>query len=243
MIEQELQGLVQEKHVRLLYACESGSRAWGFASPDSDYDIRFLYVHPKDAYLRLDSPQDTLDRIIGDLDISGWDIFKALRLLRKSNPPLMEWLFSPVVYAENTPYIQELRRIARQAYSSSAVFYHYSRMAYRNYHQYLENRPEVLLKKYLYVMRPMVALFYLEQFHDLPPTNFIETLESVVLPQGVREGIMGLIDRKQAGHELGTGLPDPILNAFADRHLKEWIQNDPEKDGKKQDFRELDAIA
>ncbi len=89
MIEQELQGLVQEKHVRLLYACESGSRAWGFASTDSDYDIRFLYVHPKDAYLQLDYPQDTLDRIIGDLDISGWDIFKALRLLRKSNPPLV----------------------------------------------------------------------------------------------------------------------------------------------------------
>jgi hypothetical protein len=130
----------RETGIRIIYACEAGSRAWEFASQDSDYDVRFLYAWQKHDYLRIDTPQDTIDRMEGDLDLSGWDIFKALRLFRKSNPPLLEWLFSPVIYAEKSPQIARLRDIAREQYSSSAVFYHYSRMAFRNYRQYIDNK-------------------------------------------------------------------------------------------------------
>lgn len=241
-----LDNIKQEKGIEILYAVESGSRAWGFASPNSDYDIRFLYVHPKNAYLHLDQPQDTIERTEGDLDLAGWDLFKALRLLRKSNPPLMEWLFSPVVYLE-TPYIETLRNVARANYSSKAVFYHYSRMAQRNYRQYIKNKidegiNEVPQKKYLYVVRPIVALLYLEQHKALPPTNFLETLEAVALQQDVRRSILDIVSKKMAGQELAMGAPDPTLNTFAEQHLARWLENDPEEDNAKHRFQELDNI-
>jgi predicted nucleotidyltransferase len=239
--------IADEKGVDILYAVESGSRAWGFASPDSDYDIRFIYVHPRDQYLRLDQPQDTIERIEGDLDIAGWDIFKALRLLRKSNPPLMEWLFSPMVYTELVPYIDILRQIAHRNYSSSAVFYHYSRMAHRNYRQYIANKiaegaTEVPTKKYLYVIRPIIALLYLEQHHALPPTHFLETLRFVELDNDTRNAILELVNKKIAGFELGMDKPIPALNTFAEQHLNRWLQHGPEEQSKRGDFRALDDI-
>jgi len=237
----------RETGVRIIYACEAGSRAWEFASQDSDYDVRFLYAWQKHDYLRIDNPQDTIDRMEGDLDLSGWDIFKALRLFRKSNPPLLEWLFSPVIYAEKSPQIARLRDIARQQYSSSAVFYHYSRMAFRNYRQYIDNKlkageTEVPLKKYLYVVRPMVALLYVEQRDILPPTSFLETLKNVEVDTDIREAILELVGKKRAGYELGMGPSIPALNTFADKYLYKWMGNNPEKDGSRQDFRVLDDI-
>lgn len=242
-----LRKIEAEKNIDILYAVESGSRAWGFASPDSDYDIRFIYVYPSREYLRLDHPQDTIERMEGDLDLAGWDIFKALRLLRKSNPPLMEWLFSPVVYTELVPHIEQLREVARRNYSSSAVFYHYSRMAFRNYRQYIANKiaegaVEVPLKKYLYVVRPIVALLYLEQHRELPPTNFLETLREVELHSDTRNAILELVDRKIAGQEMGMDKPIPVLNAFAEDHLNKWLQHGAEKHGERRSFRELDDI-
>src|SRR5216683_1681425 len=222
-IKQALRAIEEQEQVRILYACESGSRAWGFASHNSDYDVRFLYVHPKSAYLRLDPPRDVIEQpIVDDLDINGWDIFKALRLLRKSNPPLLEWFFSPIVYLENSPSIEALRTIARRFYSPTTLYYHYSRMAAGNYQQYLKGKTEVILKKYLYVIRPLLALLFLEQWHRLPPTNFLETLAQVQLQEEVRERIHDLVARKLVGDELGTGAPYVLLNIFIEEQLDKW---------------------
>src|SRR5258707_343582 len=222
-IQQACHTIEAQEQVRILYACESGSRAWGFASHDSDYDVRFLYVRPQRAYLRLDLPRDVIERpIVDDLDINGWDIFKALRLLRKSNPPLLEWLFSPMVYLETSRAIEELRAIALSFYSSTALYYHYSRMAAGNYRQYLNGKPEVILKKYLYIVRPLIALMFLEQQHQLPPTNFLETLGQVQLPEEVHARIHDLVARKLAGDELGMGAPDTLLNIFIEEQLNKW---------------------
>jgi uncharacterized protein len=239
--------IADEKGIDVIYAVEAGSRAWGFASPDSDYDVRFLYAHPSREYLRIDQPQDTIERIEGDLDLSGWDIFKALRLLRKSNPPLMEWLFSPVVYVELIPHIEKLREVARRNYSSSAVYYHYSRMAYRNYRQYIANKiadgaTEVPTKKYLYVVRPIVALLYLEQHQALPPTNFLETLRDSEIDSETRKAILDLVGKKQTGLELGMSSPIPVLNAFAELHLNRWLQHGPDEHSKRHEFKDLDEI-
>lgn len=242
-IQQSLRAIEQEKQVRILYACESGSRAWGFASEDSDYDVRFLYVRQKNDYLRLNVPRDVIEQpIVDDLDINGWDIFKALRLLRKSNPPLLEWLFSPIIYQENSAHIETLRGVARQAYSSTSVFYHYSRMAYGNYHQYIEQKDEVPLKKYLYVLRPVVALLFLEQHHTLPPTNFIETIAQLHLEQDIQERIQHLVELKQTGGELGLGAPDHILNTFIDEQLAKWKHHSLEQHTEEDGFRTLDDI-
>ncbi|MBO0782060.1 MAG: nucleotidyltransferase domain-containing protein [Ktedonobacteraceae bacterium] len=238
-----LRTIETDKQVRMLYACESGSRAWEFASHDSDYDVRFLYVRPREAYLKLDVPRDVIELpIVDDLDVNGWDIFKALRLLRKSNPPLLEWLFSPIVYAENSPLVARLREVARQGYEAPAIFYHYRHMAYGNYHQYIERKAEVPLKKYLYVLRPIIALRFIEEHNSWPPTSFLQTLGEVRLEQGVRERISELVARKQAGGEVGLGAPDAVLNAFIDEHLARWEKRTFARYDNREMTKQLDEI-
>jgi predicted nucleotidyltransferase len=135
---------------------------------------------------------------------------------------MLEWLFSPVVYMENSSAIAELREIAQRLYSSTSLYYHYYHMANGNYRQYLQDKPEIILKKYLYVLRPLVALLFLEQQQQLPPTNFLGTLAQVQIPEEVRLHIHDLIARKQAGAELGMGTPDTVLHAFITKHLDKW---------------------
>src|SRR5947209_3872560 len=106
----KLYEIEKEQSVKILYAVESGSRAWGFASKDSDYDIRFIYVHPIDWYISIEEKRDVIEYPVKDLlDFSGWDIRKALQLYKKSNPPLYEWLVSPIVYLEHGNFAQQLR--------------------------------------------------------------------------------------------------------------------------------------
>src|SRR5277367_4761827 len=149
-VGEELRRIEQAYDVRVLYACESGSRAWGFASQDSDYDVRFLYVHSRDWYLSIEDRRDVIEEPISEsLDISGWELRKALRLLRKSNPPLLEWLKSPVVYAEDGTFLAGFRQLAAEYYSPVRCFAHYLHMASGNARQYLKGET-VCLKKYLY---------------------------------------------------------------------------------------------
>jgi len=242
-IKQTLHDIEQQEGVRILYACESGSRAWGFASQDSDYDVRFIYARPADAYLRLDAPRDVIERpIVGELDVNGWDIFKALRLLRGSNPPLLEWLFSPIVYQEDAAYIAELRTIARRYYSPAALYYHYGNMASRNYQQYLAGKPEVALKKYLYVLRPLIAILFLQQQGQLPSTNFLDTLAHVELAEEIRASILDLVARKQSATELGTSAPNPLLDAFINERLAQWGKQSFETPDKQEMTLELEQV-
>ncbi len=138
-IFQQLEIIEADKDVRILYACESGSRAWGFPSKDSDFDVRFIYVHPTSWYLSIDDKRDVIEKNIDDcLDISGWELRKALRLFRKSNPPLLEWLQSPVVYLEKHKTADKLRDLRVVYFSPKSCLYHYLQMARRNYRDYLQ---------------------------------------------------------------------------------------------------------
>ncbi len=118
LIQDELARIEGEEGVRIVYACESGSRAWGFPSRDSDYDARFLYIRPVEWYLSITEKRDVIERPISNmLDITGWDLRKALRLFRKSNPPLLEWLQSPTVYKETGSAAEALRSLSPLAFS------------------------------------------------------------------------------------------------------------------------------
>lgn len=133
----ELQRIEREHQVTVLYACESGSRAWGFASPDSDYDVRFVYVPRNDWYLRVDEPRDVIERPLSDeLDISGWELRKTLRLMRGANPSLLEWLGSPLVYRADAEATRRLRELGEAFYSPRAVRHHYLSMARKNLRGY-----------------------------------------------------------------------------------------------------------
>ena len=218
-----LSAVESEEGVRVVYACESGSRAWGFASPDSDYDLRFLYVHHPRWYLSIAEKQrDVIERpIVAGLDISGWDLRKALCLYRRSNPPLMEWLLSPIVYLDRFGVAQKMRQLMAVYYSPTAATYHYLHLAEGNYRRYLQGE-EVWLKKYFYVLRPLLAVLWIEQERGAVPTDFGLLLEEVDIRAEVREAIQALVEEKQRGAELRHGPHQPTLDEFIVAELERW---------------------
>ena len=178
-ILENLQEIESQENAVAFYVCESGSRAWGFPSVDSDYDIRFLYVHPMDWYLSIVEKRDVIERPLQDqLDINGWDLKKALVLFRKSNPPLLEWLNSPIVYHEKYTIASQLRELSKTYYSPSACVHHYLHMAQGNVREYLKGE-RVWLKKYFYVLRPLLAIKWIEEGHGIAPTSFEALIERI----------------------------------------------------------------
>ena len=182
-IVENLQRIETQDNAVIFYACESGSRAWGFPSKDSDFDVRFLYVRPMDWYLSIVEKRDVIERPLTDqLDINGWDLKKALGLFRKSNPPLLEWLDSPIIYKEKYSVAAQMRELAKSYYSPSACVYHYLHMAQGNVREYLKGE-RVWVKKYFYVLRPILAIKWIEQGYGVAPTSFGTLLERII-PSG-----------------------------------------------------------
>ena len=233
-----------EKDVSIIYACESGSRAWGFASEDSDYDVRFVYAHHRDWYLRVDSctRRDVIDGVKDDgveaLDISGWDLRKALGLFRKGNPPFLEWLNSPIVYVDRFCLARKLRDCAEEYLNKSSIVMHYVHMAFGNWRRYLKkDLNDVLIKKYLYVVRPLCAAIYLVDVECrlqhliplVPPVDFEALLGYLTLPPFVKEEIVNLIRAKRAGEELGLGPRVPVLDDWIMALEAEWGSGGPDR--------------
>ncbi len=171
-IRDTLDRIETREDVRVLYAVESGSRAWGFASTDSDWDVRFLYLRRPEWYLSVQRRRDVLEYPLADgLDVSGWDLKKALGLFAKSNPPLLEWLRSPIVYREAFSAAARLRVLAADYFSPRSCMHHYLSMAEGNYREYLQRDP-VRVKKYFYVLRPVLACRWIQMHGTTPPTEF-----------------------------------------------------------------------
>jgi len=213
-IATRLSAVEAEHDVRILFACEAGSRAWGFASPDSDWDVRFTYVHDLDWYLSVEGRRDVIELpIVDDYDINGWELRKNLRLLRKSNPVLLEWLNSPIQYRCDVGFLGTMRVLANDYYSPAACFHHYLHMARGNWREYLHGL-EVKLKKYLYVLRPVLACRWIEAGHGIVPVEFGRLVDAMVMDTKLRGAIESLLARKQATSELGTGMAIPEIDEF-----------------------------
>ena len=210
-----------EHGVKVLYAVESGSRAWGFESPNSDYDVRFIYAHPKDWYVsvELEEKRDVIEyEIVDEIDISGWDVRKALRLFWKSNPAFIEWLQSPIVYIELGEFAQRARELMPEIYSIEKGIYHYRSMAKTNYRSYLRS-DRVPLKKYFYVLRPLLSIMWLEKFHSPAPIEF-DKLHSMVSQNSTLSGrIEELLERKKKSLEKELSQPVIELNQFIESEL------------------------
>ena len=220
-IHSALQHIQDQETVRILYACESGSRAWGFPSRDSDYDVRFIYVRARDWYLSIDLERrrDVIERPISDqLDVSGWDLRKALQLLRKSNPPLLEWLNSPIVYLDHYDAAAHFKRLLPMYYSPTACMFHYLHMARGNYRDYLRG-DQVWVKKYFYVLRPLLAVKWIEAGYGVVPMAFPTLLERLVTDRVLKQEIATLLERKQAGDELDHGPRNEVIGAFIESEL------------------------
>ncbi len=225
-INAALDALEQERKIKVLYACESGSRAWGFASQNSDYDIRFIYIHHPDWYLTIHNNRDVIEQTLeNDLDIAGWDIRKALMLFRKSNPPLLEWLQSPIVYKQDEVFLESLRQLVAQYYSPRSCMYHYFHMAEGHFREYLRG-DIVWLKKHFYVLRPLLACKWIETKEGPPPIEFNNLVSSVVTSELLRQDIAKLQQQKQQGQELDKGLRVPSISLFIQEELEKLMASD-----------------
>jgi len=208
--------------VRILYACESGSRAWGFASTDSDYDVRFIYVRPLNDYLTIKEERDVVEAMLpDDIDLAGWDLRKALWLLTKSNPSLFEWLESPIVYSADEKFISEFKQIAARWYSEQRLFLHYLHMAEGNWRGYLQG-DTVSHKKYLYVLRPTLACRWIDEGRGVVPMEFARLLSVVEGKEELCGAIVRLIREKASGVELAVGPPNAVLHEFIREELSRF---------------------
>jgi predicted nucleotidyltransferase len=225
-----IDALEQSRYITILLAVESGSRVWGFDSANSDYDVRMIYMHPSDWYFNLQKQRDTIEIQDGDLDISGWDLAKALRLFKKGNIQIMEWLTSPIVYRKYQQFWEDMLRLSGDYYNPTAAHYHYLHMAKGNYYKYLAGKEEVQHKKYLYVIRPMLCAKWLKEYlHYFPPLDFSELLHATVDNTDIKDEIFSLVWQKKSGKELDTGSSIPLLNYFIENTFAELDEYTPRK--------------
>ena len=230
IIRQELRRLEAEFEIKIIYAVESGSRAWGFASIDSDWDVRFIYVHRPEWYLSIDDKKDSLVQILpNDIDLGGWEIRKALKLFNKSNPPLMEWLRSPIVYVENGGFVNSLRDLSKDYFNPKNCLHHYLHMAEGNFKEYLQ-KDMVRTKKYFYVLRPILACQWIESKNSMPPMEFDLTFKEFITDPILKIEIETLLSRKKSGEELNEEPKIEVINNYLNEriiHFQELVKSFP----------------
>lgn len=216
-IKEQLRRIEDAENIKILLAVESGSRAWGFASPDSDYDVRFVYIRSLEDYLRLDVIRDVIELPIDDvLDINGWDLQKTLRLLYKSNPTLFEWFSSPIVY-KKTEFSDKFRDLMMHYFSSKKTLYHYVSMAEGNYREYLKG-DLVKAKKYFYVLRPVLACQWILDRGTPPPMLFSELLKTE-LPVELIDVVNQLLELKMNSPEIKLIKRISEINEYLDESI------------------------
>ena len=202
IINEQLSALEQTENIKILMAVESGSRAWGFSSAESDYDVRFIYIRPKEFYLRLDQTRDVIEKPISDqLDIIGWDLKKALTLLHGSNPSLYEWFASPIVYRESR-FRADYQSLLETCFLPKTCVNHYLNAAIRHQTTYL-SEPTVRVKKYFHTLRPLLACLWIIERGTPPPIPFTE-LADACLADGMRPYVNRLLDTKINTPEIRT---------------------------------------
>jgi uncharacterized protein len=206
----ELHRLERELDVMVVYAAESGSRAWGFASENSDYDVRFLYVPKAIWYLTISSQRDVIERMLPqDLDLSGWELRKALRLFKRFNGALNEWLDSPIRYIEVGDTAKRLREALTHGYKSPAALHHYASMAKQMWLAMHDAAAEqrssaawpVSAKKLCYLLRELFACRHIQAEHCQPPTAFSELFPKYVRNQTERDWVESVLHSKAHGQE------------------------------------------
>lgn len=214
-IKKYLSNLEEEKGIEILLACETGSRAWGFPSPDSDFDVRIIYKHDKDWYLSLTEEKDTIEYFLenNEIDISGWDLRKSLRLLAKSNPPLLERIQSPIIYKADKEFLTGINSVAQKTYSRIATIHHYFSMAKKAFEE-VTNTEEYKLKKFFYALRASVACLWILEKEEIPPIEFGKMLNGLDLPANLKTRIRELIEIKSTISETYRHKGETVLIEF-----------------------------
>lgn len=218
LVRMKIKEIEAKENIRVLHVIESGSRAWGLASPDSDYDVRFIYVRDRNFYLSLRENKDFIDWELNEvLDINGWDIKKVLQHFHKSNATLFEWSNSPVVYYTTDEWKKLYDEVAGQYFACKSSMYHYYGTANKNYHEYLME-DLVKYKKYFYVLRPILACKWIEEKKCPPPVLFDELFDSV-LEEDMKPVIADLLAKKVQMSESDKAPKIDKVNQYVEEKL------------------------
>jgi len=261
-IKEILNETAETEHVTIIYACESGSRAWGFESTNSDYDVRFIYVRPLSSYITIRDRASCIDKKNGspdilkkifhwdktyEIDISGWDIIKVMYLIAKGNPTIAEWLQSPIVYANTDGPFNQLKKSSEEYYRSKNSIYHYEHMARGNFNQYIKNIDGVIAKKYLYVLRPIYACEWALRHGTAPPMLFEQLYTDGAILQNadfkaLLPELLSLIEKKKSGQELGKGPHIPVIDEICKKLLDGYVDYCRNLINKDKDYGPLDKL-
>ncbi len=218
MIPRHLKEIEEEFEVKVLLAVESGSRAWGFASPDSDWDVRFVYVHKPEWYMQIEDGRDVIERMYDDdVDLAGWDLRKALFLFKRSNPSLLEWIHSPIVYCQDDAFVSELHALEPEYYDLVRAMQKYRGMYVSHNERYLQNEGYTL-KRFLYYLRGVLACRWIEMYRSAPPVQFTELVQGTVMEKTILEGVNEVLRLKSESRENYKKTVDDCLVAYAE-HL------------------------
>ena len=240
-IREKLREIEEKEQVFILLAVESGSRAWGIASPDSDYDVRFIYVRKPEDYLRLDPVKDMIEWQLDEvLDINGWDLKKALIQFQRGNAALFEWAQSPIVYQKSLSW-DKVYEAAKQYFSKKAAVCHYYGTANKTYFQELQEK-YVKYKKYFYALRPLLAARYIEENGEPAPVLFSDLMKQE-LPRTLREEIETVLAVKQALGEGERRLQNAAVRQFIEEELRRQKQlADQMKDDRNNNWEALNRV-
>lgn len=236
-INKLLKEIEKEKNIKIVFAVESGSRAWGMESANSDYDVRFLYVRKKEEYLKINLADDVITKTYDKdlkpsraagcfVDVMGFDIFKFAKMLIKSNPTCIEWLQSDIIYLGKKPKMFE--DFAINNFNPIAMYYHYKSMCNQNYKKYIDSGNEVTYKKYLYAMRGLVNAQYIVTYASLPSIKFPEVLKEIrnksIVPNSVITELETIIKLKKELREKEIVQNYKHMDEYIELFLKEVIE-------------------
>ena len=239
-----LKKLEREHEIKVLFAVESGSRAWGFESENSDWDVRFIYVHKPEWYFRVDEPRDVIEHVFEeDIDVVGWELRRTLKLLKNGNISLFEWFHSPIVYYANKEFEQRILSIEKDFFNPVKAMYHYNSIYNKHNDRYLK-RDGCHMKRFLYYLRGMYACRWIEEKQAIPPVKFMDLVEAMEPDAEIRHKIYALIEIKKGGREGDMHAVDKTLLAHAEKwanYYNEHIDSfRPERDNVMTD--KLDSI-
>lgn len=243
-IQENLDAIEREYDVKILLAIESGSRAWGFASPDSDYDVRFIYMHRAEEYVRIDPMKEVIEWQLDEvLDINGWDVKKALLAFARGNPNVMEWANSPIVYRKADEW-DALREAALHYFSEKSALCHYYGTANHTLQGFLTGE-KIRYKKYFYALRPLLCCRWIERYHMVPPMEFEKLLTMFNAPDDVLtnelyEAIRELLARKAETEEKDLNPQMPVIIGFIREECERQKQlSEAAPDDHRHDYGEL----
>ena len=243
-IIERLHEIEKKYDVKVLLAVESGSRAWGFASADSDYDVRFIYIHRKNWYLSLVEGRDVIEEMDPDgiLDFAGWDLKKALLLMSKCNSMFVEWLRSPVVYYKDCTFVYAVEKLSRLCFRRNYCMNHYYHMAVKHDERYLEKRG-FELKRFMYYLRGLLAAKWAFLENDYPPVPFLTLVDSLVTDKAVHDELVEMVRLKSESKEHDTTIVSDKLIEYA-AGLQTEIESalKDQKKGPAPDIKPLDTF-